>query len=472
MNVKRYDAASWVFACGLFMVVSFVWMYREPVNADFPMHLAAGKAFIDLLCGHVAQGYPYQLDIKLSSYALPEILLSGLIKLFGINIAAKFALSMYAAAVPLLMYVLVAKIDQKSRWARLVGLPFSLNYFFHWGFWPFMVGQLAVLLALVLSLELRNRRFELLVNASTRFLVLLCHPTAILALGVIDLSLELYRILSRRERHIIYWFKIGCRMLITWLPALALAIYIFKARVISIGKAGVDTNNFEWSNMGHQLVQLVRPLYLTQYWWEEVIPLAMFGILTWEVLIRSKKGGIARSYLFAGFVVMLIGSLMPRESFLGSWENGARLVLMGYLLIASSWASIECCKRGLLIAWIVTALCFNIAASHYIWWKIEPSVVWALVTLKSEFTGYYLETRGIFSQNRPSIGLGDNVGSLAWAYGDIEDTNNCGVFGTGPVKYIGDYGHDFHEEQHDRRKAIIFNHPYSPMLTVPVIAET
>jgi hypothetical protein len=465
---KRQDAASWMFFLGLLPVISFVWMYKEPLGGDLPNHFSNAKAFGELLVGHVPKGYPYQLDVKLSTYAPPEMLVSGLIMLFGVNTAVKLALSLYAAAFALLMYVLVGKIDKESRWTRLVGLPFALSYFFHWGFWPYLIGLLAALLALILSEEFKNRRFALLGDAAARLIVLFCHPLSTLGLGVIDVSLGLHRLFAGERRQLDDWVKTGCRLLVIWLPSVALTVYMAKAGICRKSDLG-------WMSMGSQLIQLLRSVYLTQYWWEELIPMTMFGILTWEALMHSKKGGIARSYLFAGFVTVIIGILIPRESFLGSYEDGARVVLMGFLLIASSWASIERGKRGLIAAWIMIALCSNIAAGHYVWRKNEPAAVWALNTLKTEFADYSIETRmvksDISSKNRqPCISAGFSIGNLAWMYGYVKDADNRMVSqGEGPVKYVGTYSTK--EKQRSEKKAIIFYHPYSAMPKPPVAAE-
>ncbi len=462
---NTYEASSLVFGFGLLLVTSFVWLYHEPLCVDMFNHLADAKAFVDLIGGCVPPGYPYQLDIQVSSYELPVVLLGGLIKLFGVNAAAKVALSAYAASVPLLIYFLAGRLDPASRWTRLTGLPFALNNCFHWGMWSFLMGLVAALSALLLSLVLEKRRIAIPVEALARVFVFLCHPTATLALGIVDVSLALYRQATGEIRQLNSWLMAGCRLLMIWLPSAVLAVYV--------AKKGMSHPEFIWSSIGYQLMQLIQPFYVNDYVLEELVPLVIFGILTWYAIRHSVKGGKATAYLFAGLVLVVLGCIIPRNSFMGSYQNGYRIILIGFLLIAASWSSIEKSKRGLLIIWIVTALCFNLAAGHYAWHKYEKSALWALDTMKKKFSDYSIieiSPTGYVLKHPLFVGFGMNIENLAWAYGYIKDSYNMSAcFGLGPVKYVGYYNNNTSYRQDSEKKACIFFHLNYASMENPII---
>ena len=165
---------------------SFVWFYPTPLCGDMPMHVAVAKALVDLLAHTGAANYPYTLNIVFSSYALPEIILAFLVKLFGVIYASKIALTAYAIGFPLSIWFLVSQIEPEARWAKLIGFPLTLNYFFHWGFWSYMVGEITVICAIAMSIRYTSTKLSLLIGAPLRVLTFLMHPAPVIALGIYD----------------------------------------------------------------------------------------------------------------------------------------------------------------------------------------------------------------------------------------------------------------------------------------------
>jgi len=90
-----------------FATFGFVWFYDAPLSTDYPLYVAVAKAFIDLAKDPPRDDYPYQMNLRVSSYETAQFILAFFIGLFGVTAGAKLSLSLYLLLFPLSVYFLV-----------------------------------------------------------------------------------------------------------------------------------------------------------------------------------------------------------------------------------------------------------------------------------------------------------------------------------------------------------------------------
>ncbi|CAL1240815.1 hypothetical protein [Candidatus Methylocalor cossyra] len=408
---------------------SFVWFYRYPLAADMPMHMALAKAYADHLTGIADGESPYRPYLTVSSYELPELVLVPLILGFGLDTAWKIALSAYAVLFPLAIAFLVGRLNPESRWSRLVGFPLTLGYFFHWGFWPFLMGLLVAVAATAVSLGERSSARPRASEILTRLGTFLCHPVPAVCVGVFDAVRLGQGFLFQRGAGVAELLRTLGRWLWLWLPCVLLAFFM-------LGN-DVDEGGFKWVSPLSQAKQLLRPFYLTRDWYEFALPLVFAGVLTFYLLKTSKLRAPQGFVLAAGIACVALGLLMPRKAFIGSWENGARVILYGFILIAACWSWLERPLKPLILGWVLVGSAINLVGSHRLWTLHEPPFAWAMDLLRREFSGYRVAGTGAWTGDN-GIALGNNLPVWAWCEGIAVDAENlAGVRKTGPALYTG-----------------------------------
>lgn len=426
----------------------FPWFYGQPLASDLPMHMALAKVYADYLLGLNGMDSPYHPYFTLSSYELPELLLVPLILAFGIDSAWKIALSLYGFFFPLAVGYLVGKVNPASRWTRLVGFPVALGYFFHWGFWPFLVGLAFSVWATAVSIGTRPSDLPRPIEIIARLLTFLSHPIPAFSVGLFDIVRLSRGLLATPGKPYRDAPKLMGSLCLLWLPSVLVVLFM-------LGN-GVEEGSFRWVNVPSQLVQLLRPFYLTRQWYEFAVPLAFAAALAYRlwrrVDLRSERGLL----FVAGLVCVVAGLLIPRGRFMGSWENGARVILYGCILVAASWALIEREARFLILGWVLTGSAINLAGSHRLWALHEPSFDWAMQTLDRQFRGFRIIERGAWT-GESGIALGNNLPTWAWCKGIAADARNvAGIRKTGPAVYSGLSP----ERRAALRTVVLYYHPY------------
>ncbi|MGZ8219344.1 hypothetical protein [Methylomagnum sp.] len=432
----------------LIATTGFVWLYDQPLASDMPMHMALAKVYADHLAGMDSADPVYQPYFALSSYELPELLLVPLIMAFGIDLAWKIALSIYGLIFPLSVSFLVGRINPASRWTRLVGFPVTLGYFFHWGFWPFLVGFAASVVATGVSLGGHHTKTSRLTEILTRLLTFLCHPIPAFSVGIFDIVRLFRGFLPWSEHPKPSFLRAFGQLSLLWLPSIMVALIMLGSEI--------DAGGFRWVNLPSQIVQLLRPFYLTRQWHEFAVPLVFAAFLTYRLIksvdIRSDQGML----ILAGLVCVLIGLLIPRGRFIGSWENGARVILYGFVLIAASWALIERNSRALILGWVITGSAINLGVGTKLWSTHEPSFAWAMDILDKRFRGYRIVEEGAWTGDT-GIALGNNLPIWAWCKGIATDAKNlAGIRKTGPAIYNGMTP----EQRAEAKTVVLYYHPY------------
>jgi hypothetical protein len=433
----------------LFATTSFAWLYSQPLASDIPMHMALAKVYADHLMG--VGNYvnsPYHPYFAISSYELPELVLVALILAFGIDTAWKIALSIYALLFPLTVSYLVGKVNPASRWTRLAGFPVTLGYFFHWGFWPYLAGFAVSIWATGISLGKPVSTIPRPMETLARLLTFLCHPIPAFCVGIFDIVRLFRRFPAGIGPRYRRWLTISAVLGLLWLPSLIIVLFMVAA--------GVNEGGFSWVSLPSQIVQLLRPFYLTREWYEFAIPLIFAALLTYRVWrsidLHSGQGLL----LVSGIACTVVGMLIPRGEFIGSWENGARVIFYGFILIAASWALVEKESKALILGWVISGTAINLFGSHRLWSLHEPSFAWAMDTLGRQFQGYRVIERGAWSGTY-GVALGNNLPTWAWVKGIAVDAKNvAGIRKTGPAYYSG-----LTPEQRSQVKTVVlYYHPY------------
>lgn len=416
-------------------IVSFVWLYPTPLSVDLPLHLAVAKAFLDLTGHPDLSGYPYYLSVHLSSYALPEFLLIPLVKLFGVVAGAKIALSLYVLFFPLAVWYLVGAINPEARWSRLAGFPLTLNYVFHWGFWTTMIGIIVAIFTIGVSLRHRGSRTFLVSGALLRAMTFLMHPAPLLAVGIFDVG-DVLLDPARTPKWYLprnWHFK---PMILLWIPA---AVLVGLSH-LSMKSASSTSLTVKWGTVWGQLQQLVRPAYLTYHWYEEAVPAILALVLITLAAFWSLRSKHHCSVLVGSVLVLAVGLIIPVERFFGnSQQIGARLVLIGLVLLIALVGAFEHRLKRAIILWLVLAYVTNLGVSHYLWHRHSPPFEEALTVVKNQLAGERVRLLAVPTPSSPSIPLGGNVPMWAWCHGYLADAYNAVgmVNDFGPVKYTG-----------------------------------
>jgi hypothetical protein len=290
----------------------------------------------------------------------------------------------------------------------------------------------------------------------TRFLTFLLHPTPLLALGFYDIIVVLIDIPKNKNWYNLFtwhWKKIFK----TWSLSFG---YLILMLIFSGDPLGDSFTLVKWSSLKGQLIQLIRPLYITRFWWEYSFPLVYLVFLTTMSFFYSYKSKGFIGLFTAGSFLTFLGVIFPRDIFWGGWEHGTRIVFLGLILLIASWSFAEKKLSKFIIVWIILAFSINICAGHIVWNLHKASSQRALNIIKTNFTGGVIKKEYLDTHNAPSIYLGNNIPLWSWSEGYIKDTVNwVGKHNWGPVKYKG-ISHKITNSK-SNKSGILLYHPYT-----------
>jgi hypothetical protein len=410
-------------------VVSFPWWHSHPVATDMALHTAIAKAFLELVAGDAHSSFPYELTLRIGPYQIGQLLLAALVGVLGPLSAAKSALSLYSFLTILSVGYLVGRVNPSATWERLVGVPFALNYFFHWGFWPFLISLPVAYFTIGYALRESHSARVILTGSLLRLLAFLSHPITAIAIGLSDLFVVLLDVRSderwRRPTQwrwgtmVGYWFATG----------------VFA--VVSILYSESTGRATAWGSFSEQAIQLMRPLYVTQHWWEGLIPFAGWAILALMVVFAGLRRRVWPGIWFAGAALILFGLVFPRAALQGSWEQGARFVLIGMVVIASSWANHGLRLRRIVLLWILAATAVNLTVGHLMWHRHSQSMEKLLSVTSQQTSESVISTSITRTDDQPSVDFGRHAGVWAWCLGIAGDAYNdvAGSFSLSIVRY-------------------------------------
>lgn len=409
----------------LIAVVSFPWWHSHPAAADMPMHIGSAKAFADLASGDVPADYPYEIALGPGPYQGAQFILAAFVVMLGPVTGAKAALSVYALLTVLSVGYLAVRINPNATWERLAGVPLALNYFFHWGFWPFLMSLPLAYFAIAYSLRERHTIRTVPVGSLLRFGLFLLHPITAIAVGLVDILIVLVDVRDRNR-----WLRPA-----KWRWAAMVGYWLVPGTWATVGflLSGGAERPTGWGTLAEQAIQLMRPIYITQHWWEGLIPFLGWAVLAFAAIVISIRRRIWPGVWIAGAFVILVGLVFPRDGFVGGWELGGRLVLIGMVVIAAAFATPGLRLSRLVLAWVVVATALNLAAGHVLWHRHSQSMHNLVTTMAHEAPGAVVSVDIVRRPNQPSVDFGRHAGVWAWclgiagdAYNDVASENTFG----------------------------------------------
>lgn len=229
-----------------------------------------------------------------------------------------------------------------------------------------------------------------------------------------------------------------------------------------------------WGSMKSQLIQIFRPLFITRNFFEFLIPLILGGFITYKAFRHIKYSQRNMGILISAIFLIILGFLLPRDKFWGgSWEIGARIVFLGWILFFSIWAASEKYLKKWIILWIILAFSINIAISHLEWSKYNKSFGNVINALSFNGTNGRATTKIDLPPKSPdiSVNLGLHVAAWAWCEDKVSDAYNAvaEMNDFGPVKYIGIDSTLINDKSQTANYMIIY-HPFSKYIlenTIP-----
>jgi hypothetical protein len=450
-NAARGSAAfRLAFAIFCVGILSFVWFYPHPLSCDMPMHTATAKAYLDLFFSDPGAGYPYVKNVQISSYALAEIILAIPIGTLGVLIGTKVALSAYCILFALSIYYFFGQVSSACRWARLAGFPLTLNYFFHYGFWPYMLGLCSAIFAMGVTLAYRPNGRLSIMHPLLRLITFALHPVAAIPVAIFDVVVIFY---DQSAKHSWYHYRCWRWREAFWYWSLT---GVFLALMLLTNKGGYS-HSMVWLDLWHQLTQLFRPLFISKDLKELAIP-AIFAFL---VFFKGRHALFNNSYwpiFVAGILIIAIGMIIPRLEFLGSFEQGVRVTFIGWIILFSIWSACDAASGKYVVAWLLVSFTSSLWFSHTFWHRHEPSFDRGLQVFAERFAGAsVVRYEDMSMPGHPSIPLGAHLDLWAWSLGLIGDAHNAAAaWNFGPVKYVG-----VDQTKGKLDRGLLFYHPYA-----------
>ena len=186
-------------------VAVFVWFSPLDIQ-DFPNHLARATVMDDLLFHHGAQfGQNFQFHFLFTPYVLGDLLLAGVVSLFGVTAAAIIWVILTFLSLPASLFAYLRARETSAHVTvlmLLISLYLSTDTFFIKGFTEFRLSIALVLVAMAL-VELLRRRWSV-VNLGVYALVVvsayLIHLAAVAFIAAAVGASGLWRLVLRKSR--------------------------------------------------------------------------------------------------------------------------------------------------------------------------------------------------------------------------------------------------------------------------------
>lgn len=409
-----------VFALG------FLFAFDHPLNTDLPFHASIAKALVDLsFYSPDLANYPYELNLQLSSYSLSQLILASFIAAAGLVTGSKLALFAWMLAYAVTTNKMVSLLNGSKTPLAYIGYPLAFSYFFHWGFWPFMVGMVFANLCIIADRS-PNNRHPILTGSLLRFLTFLCHPVPVLIVGIYDLIFTFFPNKKSFNPKDYAWVK----MTLFWIPAFLLLLWMLRLSEHSIMVYGEPFA---------QIKALTRGL---TPWGGKIGILVSAGILGVCFFLVFKNFRIANSkVLICGVVLSVLGVLIPREAFMGSWACSERITLFGIIFLFAA-INATAFKKGLLATFVAGLFAVNFLYSVIAWNYFDKHVA-QIIDYATENKISMIEQKTDNNQlstvpyrQLNSVATAANIELWLWSLGLVQDaTNYVAKFPYGPVRY-------------------------------------
>ena len=324
---SRFGATDAVFFATLALQIAFILALRYCPYADATNHLAR---IVLMEAWWFGQAPPYvQVDFIPTQYLLLDLLGVGLVHWFSAALAYKVLTLLSLIAMPLGMYVLLRVTAPSRRGWATVAVLLSLNWYFFWGFFYYLVaiGVLLVCLALYFRhLETRSRRTAVGLALVAPTLVLLHKSAAICLLAVVCIDVFL-RLLPRWRRE-----PAAQPLAAITRPALFLFPMVLLAAIISLTDPRIpdELRVLDFRGPASKLSHLVAPLYAFTLTQAVMLTGAYTACLL--VFVVTNRHAIRFAPIGLGALSLLLLYLISPVGGFGTYYTDERFLLPSLLL--------------------------------------------------------------------------------------------------------------------------------------------
>jgi hypothetical protein len=225
---------------------------------DYPNHVARAVVMADLLFHQGSSfGQYFQVHLAAMPYVLPDLVLMGLVEVFGLSVGTALFTSLVLLSLPCALYF-YAGVKNFSARARLfvfmLGLYLSTDWFFLSGFMAFRLALALTIVSLAIAETLR-RRWSVRVFAAHILVLVLGYLTHLTAPVFVAIALSVSALVR-------FWFGTATVRSESYLLAPLVMVFVWHFGVAAESHASGASVGFTWAppGGGRAVVRKIRDL--------------------------------------------------------------------------------------------------------------------------------------------------------------------------------------------------------------------
>ncbi len=329
-HAKSRDPQRDMLVAGLLVLAAFcVWsltLHAAPFG-DLPSHVVRAdivwKAFAKSLPDPDS---PFVVDFLLRSYLLGDLLLGGLVQLFGWGLGGALWSTAAFVSIPLSVFALASKLGFPRRSSVIAGLLSTYpatSQFFALGFHHFQIAAALLLVGFGIAIEaLSSRKNNWVWIAYWAFIVLsyFIHPAPFIFGGVVALLLGCHGVWKYRTDFL-------SRLVSLWLPFAILSVLQFFV-------IGSSESFVSWGSVSDKLLRL-GSLSVRYELSVEIALLACFAIagLWWLLAGKASQTSHERNLWILLLIFLSIYLALPRETTTGFEVDSRALFFVQIVMV-------------------------------------------------------------------------------------------------------------------------------------------
>lgn len=248
---------------------------------DFPNHIARAVVISDLLFDHgVRYGQTYSLALLPIPYVLHDLILAGLVKLFGVQAGSAIFCAFVLVSLPaaLMFYLRATRLAPRAAlFVFMVGLYLATDWFFLMAFMGFRLALAILVVSLALA-EILRRQWSRAV---------FCAYAAVLVAGYLThlTTLVFFTIALGVSTPLRLWFRATSvrRELYLWLPVAALLVAHFGFPAAPQSATNPATYEYFWGSWHAKLQHLPFEFIRFGSSYEQPLLLLFIACLLWPL---------------------------------------------------------------------------------------------------------------------------------------------------------------------------------------------
>jgi hypothetical protein len=356
-SVKTSNPERSVLVAGMLMLLAFcLWslsLLAAPFG-DLPSHLVRSdivwKAFANLPSDPES---PFLVDFPLRSYLLGDLMLGGLVQLFGWGAGGAVWSTGAFILVPLSVFAIASKLGLARRGSIIAAL-FSTypatSQFFVLGFHHFQIAAALLILGFAVVGDALSGRKTSLAWIGYWVLIVVSyfiHPAPFIFGGVVALLLGCYGLWKCRKEFL-------PRLATLWLPFAALSTLHFVV-------IGSNESLVSWGSVGDKLLRLGSLSVRYELSVEIALLACLVAIGLWSLLKRPSSPAVHESNLWKLLLTLLIIYFaLPRETTTGFEVDSRALFFVQIVMILIVAGRVDTWRTGLPLLLLVCVLAANL----------------------------------------------------------------------------------------------------------------